>query len=72
MRTQEFVGQIVEVLVEKDSKRSENDWSGRNSQNIVVVFPKENYKIGDFVNVKITDCTSGTLKGVAVGLSEMN
>ena len=72
IRTQEFVGQIVEVLVEKDSKRSENDWSGRNSQNIVVVFPKENYKIGDFVNVKITDCTSGTLKGEAVGYSEMN
>jgi tRNA-2-methylthio-N6-dimethylallyladenosine synthase len=37
-----------------------------------VVFPKENYKIGDFVNVKITSCTSGTLKGEAVGFSEMN
>jgi hypothetical protein len=34
-------------------------------------FPKENYKIGDFVNVKLTQ-TSGTLKGQAVGLSEMN
>ena len=72
LRTREFLGQTVEVLVEKVSKKSENDWSGRNSQSITVVFPKENYKIGDFVNVKITNCTSGTLIGEAVGLSEMN
>ena len=69
-RTQEFLGQTVEVLVDKTSKKSENDLSGRNSQSITVVFPKENYKIGDFVNVKITNCTSGTLIGEAVGLSE--
>jgi tRNA-2-methylthio-N6-dimethylallyladenosine synthase len=72
IRTQEFVGKTVEVLIEKASKKSENDWSGRNSQSIVVVFPKENYKIGEFVNVKITNCTSGTLIGEAVGWSEMN
>ena len=71
-RTQEFLGQTVEVLVDKTSKKSENDLSGRNSQSITVVFPKENYKIGDFVNVKITNCTSGTLIGEAVGFSEMN
>lgn len=71
-RTQEFLGQTVEVLVEKPSKKSENDLSGRNSQSITVVFPKEHYKIGDFVNVKITNCTSGTLIGEAVGYSEMN
>ena len=71
-RTQEFLGQTVEVLVDKTSKKSENDLSGRNSQSITVVFPKENYKIGDFVNVKITNCTSGTLIGEAVGLSERN
>jgi tRNA-2-methylthio-N6-dimethylallyladenosine synthase len=71
-RTQEFLGQTVEVLVEKTSKKSENDLSGRNSQSITVVFPKEHYKIGDFVNVKITNCTSGTLIGEAVGYSEMN
>ena len=71
-RTQEFLGQTVEVLIEKESKKSPNDWSGRNSQSITVVFPKENYKIGDFVNVKITNCTSGTLIGEAVGFSEMN
>lgn len=69
-RTKRFVGQVVEVLVEKDSKRSDKHWSGRNSQNTVVVFPKENYKPGDFVNVKITDCTTATLIGEAVGYSE--
>jgi tRNA-2-methylthio-N6-dimethylallyladenosine synthase len=71
-RSEEFVGKTVEVLVEKVSKKSKEEFSGRNSQSITVVFPKENYKIGDFVNVKITSCTSGTLKGEAVGLSSMN
>lgn len=71
IRTQEFVGEIVEVLVEKTSKKSSEQLSGRNSQSLVVVFPKEDYKIGDFVNVKITSCTSGTLIGEAVGYSEM-
>ncbi len=70
-RTQEFVGKTVEVLVEKVSKKSAEQLSGRNSQSLVVVFPKEEYKIGEFVNVKITNCTSGTLIGEAVGYSEM-
>lgn len=72
LKAEEFIGQMVEVLVEKLSKKSSEEFSGRNSQSITVVFPKENYKIGDFVNVKIASCTSGTLKGKAVGLSEMN
>jgi tRNA-2-methylthio-N6-dimethylallyladenosine synthase len=71
-RSEEFIGQTVEVLVEKVSKKSTEEFSGRNSQSITVVFPKENYKIGDFVNVKITSCTSGTLKGEAIALSDMN
>jgi tRNA-2-methylthio-N6-dimethylallyladenosine synthase len=70
-RTKRFVGQEVEVLIEKESKRSNEHWSGRNSQNTVVVFPKENYKVGDFVMVKINDCTAATLIGEAVGYSEM-
>jgi len=70
-RTQRFIGQEVEVLIEKESKRSDAHWSGRNSQNTVVVFPKENYKIGEFVFVKITDCTAATLIGEAVGYSEI-
>lgn len=71
-RSKEYIGQVVEVLIDKTSKKSQNDWSGRNTQNVTVVFPRENYQIGQFVNVLITDCTSGTLIGKAVGLSEMN
>ncbi|MGS4345522.1 tRNA (N6-isopentenyl adenosine(37)-C2)-methylthiotransferase MiaB [Myroides odoratus] len=70
-RTQRFVGQTVEVLIEKTSKRSDLEWSGRNSQNTTVVFPKENYKVGDFVQVFVEDCTSATLIGKAVGYSPM-
>lgn len=68
-RTQEHLGKIEEVLIEGTSKKSDAHWMGRNSQNTVVVFPKENYKVGDFVNVKINECTSATLIGEAVGLS---
>jgi tRNA-2-methylthio-N6-dimethylallyladenosine synthase len=71
-RTKTYVGKTVEVLVEKVSKKSENDLSGRNSQSLMVVFPRENYKVGEFVNVLVTDCTSGTLIGKAVGCSEIN
>ena len=70
-RTKRFVGETVEVLIEKTSKRSDEHWSGRNSQNTTVVFPKEHYKVGDFVLVKVNDCTSATLIGEAVGYSEM-
>ena len=45
---------------------------GRNSQNTVIVFPKENYAVGEFVMVRIEDCTSATLLGKAVGYSENN
>ncbi|MCL6267715.1 tRNA (N6-isopentenyl adenosine(37)-C2)-methylthiotransferase MiaB [Flagellimonas myxillae] len=71
-RTQQHVGKVEEVLIEGTSKKSEAHWMGRNSQNTVVVFPKENYTIGDFVNVKINECTSATLIGQAVGLSINN
>lgn len=70
-RTSRFVGQVVEVLVEKESKRSAEHWSGRNSQNTTVVFPKGDYKPGDFVNVLTSDCTTSTLIGEAVGYSDM-
>ncbi|MDE1205833.1 tRNA (N6-isopentenyl adenosine(37)-C2)-methylthiotransferase MiaB [Tenacibaculum larymnensis] len=71
-RAKEHVGKIQEVLIEGTSKRNENEWKGRNTQNTVVVFPKEHYKMGDFVNVKIEDCTSTTLKGKAVRYSDNN
>jgi tRNA-2-methylthio-N6-dimethylallyladenosine synthase len=71
-RAQEHVGKVQEVLIEGTSKKNPNEWKGRNTQNTVVVFPKENYELGDFVNVQINDCTSTTLKGVAVSYSENN
>jgi tRNA-2-methylthio-N6-dimethylallyladenosine synthase len=72
LRTKEYVGKTVEVLIEKESKKSTEQWAGRNEQNTMVVFPKEHYKVGDFVNVKTTDCTSATLIGKAIGYSENN
>lgn len=57
------IGEKFEVLTESISKRSDEQLSGRNSQNKVVVFPKENYKTGDYVDVVITDCTTATLIG---------
>ncbi|MDA8758326.1 tRNA (N6-isopentenyl adenosine(37)-C2)-methylthiotransferase MiaB [Flavobacteriaceae bacterium] len=68
-RTQQFIGKTVCVLIEKSSKRSSEFWSGRTSQNTVAVFPKEKYKVGEFVDVKIEEVTSATLIGIAVGLS---
>ncbi|MAP80495.1 MAG: tRNA (N6-isopentenyl adenosine(37)-C2)-methylthiotransferase MiaB [Aequorivita sp.] len=69
LRTAEFLGKTVTVLIEKESKKNKNEWSGRTEHNNVAVFPKKNYKPGDFVNVKITDCTTATLIGEAVGYS---
>ncbi len=65
-RTKSGVGKIHKVLAERISKKSPNELSGRNSQNTTVVFPKENFKPGDYVNVLATDCTSATLIGIAV------
>jgi tRNA-2-methylthio-N6-dimethylallyladenosine synthase len=62
------IGKVFEVLIEGDSKRSELHWSGRNSQNKMVVFPKGDrpLKKGDYVQVKIEDATQATLLGVIV------
>ena len=72
IRTKEYLNTVVEVLIERESKKSSEQWSGRTSQNIVAVFPKENYKIGDLVNVTVTNCTSATLIGDAIGYSKNN
>ena len=71
-RTKQHLGKIEEVLIEGTSKKSEAHWKGRNTQNTVIVFPKENYKMGDFVMVKVEDCTSATLIGKATKLSKNN
>jgi len=60
------VGKTFTVLIEGISKRSDQQLFGRNSQNKVCVFPKKNHQIGDYVEVKITKCTAGTLIGEAI------
>lgn len=60
------IGKVFEVLVEGHSKKSDRDLSGRTSQNKVVVFPAGSYRAGDYVDVKITDCTAATLIGKAL------
>ena len=63
-RMNSYVGKTHEVLIEGNSKRDENFWYGRNTQNAVLVFPKvEGTKVGDFVNVKANSCTTATLIG---------
>jgi tRNA-2-methylthio-N6-dimethylallyladenosine synthase len=57
------IGKTFKVLVEKVSKRSQEELAGRNSQNKMIVFPKGDTKIGDYVYVKVTDCTQATLRG---------
>ena len=69
-RTAGYKDKTVCVLIERESKKSGFQWSGRTSQNTVVVFPKEHYKVGDFVDVKINDCTSATLIGIPLRISE--
>jgi len=65
-RTEQYIGKVVEVLIEKESKKSNLYWAGRNQQNTVVVFPKDSHKLGDFVKVKIKECTSATLIGESI------
>jgi len=62
----EDLGKVFEVLVEGYSKKSKDRLFGRTSQNKVVVFPRKNYNIGDYVQVEIIDSTSATLIGESV------
>lgn len=64
------VGKVFKVLIEKTSKKSDEELCGRNSQNKMIVFPKENYKIGQYVNVVVEKCTKATLMGKVVALVE--
>ncbi|CAG5002953.1 tRNA-2-methylthio-N(6)-dimethylallyladenosine synthase [Dyadobacter sp. CECT 9275] len=60
------VGKIHRVLIEGTSKRSEEHFSGRNDQNKVVIFPRENFIAGTYVDVLVTECSTATLKGHVV------
>ena len=67
MRMKGYVGKTHEVLIEGTSKKDPNQWRGRNSQNVVVVFDKQDdHKIGDTVSVYAYDSTQGTLIGRVV------
>ena len=64
------VGKVYKVLIEGNSKRSDEAWSGKTSQSKVLVFAKEgfDFKKGDYVMVKVTSTTGGTLIGEIVGV----
>ncbi len=62
------IGKTFKVLIEGDSKKSEADWSGRTEQNKSIVFSKADYQLqkGDYVMVKVNECTRATLLGEIV------
>lgn len=59
------IGKTFQVLVEGTSKRSEDHLFGRNSQNKVVIFPKGNHKVGEYVDVVVKECTAATLIAIS-------
>lgn len=64
-------GKIFKVLIEGDSKKSDQDFKGRNTQNKMVIFPKvEGFKPGDYTYVKIEAANSATLLGTIVNQKE--
>lgn len=68
------IGKVFKVLIEGESKRSSFSWMGRTTQNKVIVFAKENFdlKKGDYVHVKVNDCTQATLIGEINQMQEQN
>ena len=68
---QQEIGKRVEVLVEGTSKRSEEQLFGRTSQNKVVIFPRGEFRKGDYVMVTVTSCTAATLMGENPQLSTL-
>ncbi len=66
IRNQNTVGNVYRVLIEGFSKRSEDFLQGRNTDNKVIVFPKENFRKGQYVNVLVERSTRGTLIGKVV------
>lgn len=66
LRNKQAVGKVHKVLIEGESKRSADYLQGRNSANKVIVFPKENFEKGQYVYVRVHDCTAATLFGKVV------
>ncbi len=72
-RTKQHVGKVQRILIEGTSKKSEEHLQGRNSQNIVVVFPKTmDCAPGDYADVLANDCTSVTLIGELINVYPRN
>jgi len=65
-RNKQDVGKVHRILIEGFSKRSKDFVQGRNTANKVVVFPKENFQKGQYVNVLVESCTGATLMGKAI------
>lgn len=66
---QRDLGKVFTVLIEGDSKKNNKEWKGRSSQNKVIVFPKSttlSINKGSYVQVRVTECTQATLRGVLV------
>lgn len=63
------IGQEQVILIEGSSKKSTEDLKAKNSANKVVIIPKGNYQSGDYVKVRITDCTPATLFGEVIELN---
>jgi tRNA-2-methylthio-N6-dimethylallyladenosine synthase len=66
IRNKKDINKIHKVLIEGLSRKSEDFFQGRNSANKVVVFPKKGFKIGQYANILVNECTSGTLIGQAI------
>ena len=66
LRNKMDIGKTFKVLIEGPSKKSDAHFQGRNTANKVVVFPRENYSKGQYVNVRVENCTGGTLIGKVV------
>jgi tRNA-2-methylthio-N6-dimethylallyladenosine synthase len=65
------IGKTFKVLIEGNSKKSDQEWKGRNTQNKVIIFPKRGeHKAGDYVHVTVESVTSATLRGQMVGITE--
>ncbi len=60
------IGKVIKVLIEKRAKKSDEQLCGRSDENRMVVFPRDNHQIGEYVNVLVEDCTRGTLLGKVV------
>ena len=68
---QHHIGKVLKVMVEKESKKSPQEWSGRTEGNMGVIFDKNDEQIKDIVNVLIQDAQGVSMFGNRVLEKEM-